>query len=480
MIGLLQAVDDPELLGAAFRPHPKQRDLLERLDAGPRTHVWCIGRRGGKSLCGAVAALHNVTMRPDLDACMRPGEVRFATAVACNIQQARIFVRAAKSVAEASPILSGLISGMNEDSISFELPSGTRTCIAAFPSSSRGGRGWPISFLFSDEAAFMRDDSSADDAQVAGRIYSALAPSTAQFADLARICISSTPNGNSGFFAEMVEKSRTGELPGSCLTHLPTWEVNPSIPFDGDLLQAERLRAPDEFDSEYGASLLSAGGQFLDFDRFEFVHRGELRPGALVPGSAIAGLDPAFAGHDEFGVAVLGRLADSPERWALALVDGFSPPRSHSFEDRHAVESAILSDVAAICHRYHATATTDQFMSRQVVDRLTREGIYCEVRSMGAASKTLAYNDLRALLYQGALEVYDDVSLIAEMRRLRTKYSAGSAAVVVPRVAHSHGDRCQALALACAAASARGGYGGNRLPGGAVVAGIGRLARGLL
>ena len=72
------------------------------------------------------------------------------------------------------------------------------------------------------------------------------------------------------------------------------------------------------------------------------------------------------------------------------------------------------------------------------------------------------------------------MSLIAEMRRLRTKFSAGSAAVVVPRVAGSHGDRCQALAMACAAAAARGGYGGGRLPGGAVVTSIGRFARGLL
>ena len=364
-IGLLQAIDDPDLLGAGFVPFPRQRDLLEQLDRGPRTQVWCIGRRGGKSLCGAAAAVWHATMRPDLDALVRLREVRYAVCVATNISQARIFVRAAKSLVEASPILSGLISGMNEDSISFLLPSGARTCIAAFPSSSRGGRGWPISLLFLDEAAFMRDDSSTDDAQVAGRIYSALAPSTAQFAGLARIVISSTPNGDSGFFAEMVEKSHTGELPGSCLTHLPTWEINPTIPFDGDLLQAERLRAPDEFDSEYGASLLSAGGQFFDFDRFDFVHRGELPPEALVPGSAICGLDPAFAGHDEFGVAVIGRLAASPECWALALVDGFSPPRSHSFEDAHAVEDAILSDVAAICHRFHANATTDQFISRR-------------------------------------------------------------------------------------------------------------------
>jgi hypothetical protein len=44
--------------------------------------------------------------------------------------------------------------------------------------------------------------------------------------------------------------------------------------------------------------------------------------------------------------------------------------------------------------------------------------------------------------------LYEQPSLTAELRRLRTRYAAGQAAVVNPRVGSSHGDQAQALALA--------------------------------
>ncbi|HEY2940446.1 MAG TPA: hypothetical protein VGJ27_11585 [Gaiellaceae bacterium] len=67
---------------------------------------------------------------------------------------------------------------------------------------------------------------------------------------------------------------------------------------------------------------------------------------------------------------------------------------------------------------------------------------------MTAASKTAAFKALRARLYLDGLELYDEPQLLAELRRLRTKYTAGQAAVVNPRSGGSHGDIAQALALA--------------------------------
>ena len=48
----------------------------------------------------------------------------------------------------------------------------------------------------------------------------------------------------------------------------------------------------------------------------------------------------------------------------------------------------------------------------------------------------------------GELELYPDNQLLEELRRLRTKYTAGSSSVVNPRVGSSHGDLVQALAIA--------------------------------
>lgn len=472
---IVQCCRDVQLFGAGLKLWPKQEELLAKLDAGPRIHCWALGRRAGKTLCGATAALHHCTMRPDLDRLVRRNEARYAVAVATNIAQARIFVRAARSIAEASPLLRDLIVGTNEDSISFEV-NGARTVLAAFPCSSRGGRGWPISFLMLDEAAHMLDADSNDGQQAASRIFGALAPSTAQFGDLARIVISSTPLGDSGFFAEIAEKARSGELADACLTHLPTWEVNPTI--SSEFLQSEQLRAPEEYDAEYGASFVSAGGLYLDFSRFQVAHRGPLEPDALLPGSAIAGLDPAFS-NDPFGLSVVARSAADPHRWVCALVQAWKPPPADSFEERREVEDHILDGVAAVCHRFGATAVTDQYLARSVVERLARLGVYVDVRTMSAASKTLAYQELRQQLYAGRLEIYDDPGLIAELRRLRTKHTAGSSTVVSPRVLGSHGDLAQSLALAAWAQAQRGGYGGGDVRG-RVVRGIAEVVRGML
>jgi hypothetical protein len=62
----------------AFELWPRQRDLLEAIEAGPRMHVLALGRRSGKSTMAALVALHFCLFRPDLDAMVRPGELRYA------------------------------------------------------------------------------------------------------------------------------------------------------------------------------------------------------------------------------------------------------------------------------------------------------------------------------------------------------------------------------------------------------------------
>ncbi len=67
---------------------------------------------------------------------------------------------------------------------------------------------------------------------------------------------------------------------------------------------------------------------------------------------------------------------------------------------------------------------------------------------MTAETKTRAFQALQARILSRSLELYEERTLLAELRRLRTKYRAGSAAVENPRAGDSHGDIAQALALA--------------------------------
>ena len=150
-----------------------------------------------------------------------------AVGVATNQSQARLFVNSARSVVERSPLLAPLIVGSNEDSISFELPSGASTELRAFPCNSRGGRGWPISFLCMDEAAHHL--SETDGWQAAERVFAALVPATAQFGNAARVVVASTPLARRDSSPSLYQQAASGELADATAHTATTAEVNPTV-----------------------------------------------------------------------------------------------------------------------------------------------------------------------------------------------------------------------------------------------------------
>jgi phage terminase large subunit-like protein len=440
--GLLEAADSRRLLG--FTLWQRQRALLGAVEAGPRIHVWALGRRSGKTTLAALVCLWDALLRPELDAMVRPGETRYAVGVATNIAQARLLIAAARSIVEQSPGLAPLVAAATEDELRFELPSGARTAVRAFPCSSRGGRGWPISTLVMDEAAHFI--SETDGYQTADRVFEALVPATAQFGPAARVILCSTPYGTEGLFAGLYGKADSGELADARAHHASSAEVNPTI--DAEFLASEEARDPDAYRQEYLAEFTGSGDAYLDFDRFELAPREELPPHA---GSKwVAGLDPAFS-SDPFGVAIVGRAWENPKRLTVAAVRAWRPPRrkAASFEEKAAIQEEVMAGISDFLADYNVrTATTDQYAARPVLDRLGRDGIHARQLAMSATTKTAIFAELRARLYSGELEVYDQPDLVAELRRLRTKFSAGQAAVINPRVGGSHGDMAQALAMA--------------------------------
>ena len=76
-------------------------------------------------------------------------------------------------------------------------------------------------------------------------------PSSAQFGAAARVVVSSTPFGSDGLFSELFQKASSGELADACAVHATTEQANPTI--HRAFLDAERVRDPDGFLSEYEA-----------------------------------------------------------------------------------------------------------------------------------------------------------------------------------------------------------------------------------
>jgi GNAT superfamily N-acetyltransferase len=218
--GLVDACDRSDLFGVQLTP--EQRALLAAVEAGCLLHVWALGRRSGKTLMGALIAIWMCLLRPELAEHVRRRERRYAVCVATNIRQARIFVEAARSVVEASPLLAPLVESVSDDEIVFK----NRTVLAAFPCTSRGGRGWPLMVLLMDECAHMLD---TDGNQAAEPIYRSLAPSVAQFGDAARILVASTPYGTDGFFADLFEIVEKRELEDATCRQASTLQMRPTF-----------------------------------------------------------------------------------------------------------------------------------------------------------------------------------------------------------------------------------------------------------
>jgi hypothetical protein len=447
--GLIAACDDPTLFD--FPLWPTQRTLLEAVEKGPRTHVWALGRRSGKTTLAALVGLWDCLLRPEPSAMVRRGERRYAVGIATNLRQARLFVRAAHSIIEHSPRLGKLIESVTDDEILFT----NATALTAFPATSRGARGWPVSSLLFDEAAHMLDTEGN---QAAEPLFRALMPSTTQFGNAARVIVSSTPYGQDGFFSEIFQRASSGELKDALGQHATTAQVNPTI--TEEFLEQERERDPDGFESEYLARFLSGGLAFIERDRLLEVvdeDRAELPPTEIK--SAVLGFDPSFS-RDPAAVAVVGRDVWDANLLVLAHSERWVPSRKRYWKtqaEQQDQQRLVLDGVAALAKRYNARVVTDQHLPGVVTAGLAQRGVSASVRGWTPANKTEAWKALRARVYGRKLELYDEPQLIAELSRLRVNYRPGSAEVVNPRSGDSHGDCAVALALAVAELDRGGG-----------------------
>jgi hypothetical protein len=443
-IPLSKAATDPALLGGLIDWYPRQLELLGSLDGPEQLHLWPMARQCGKSTIAAAGAVHNAALRPDLDAMLPAGRVRYVLVVAPGESQAVEFVRVCAAFVEASPLLRDLAE-VQRSRIDFSIPreqDGRRwvakTSIASMPASGRTIRGRTCSLAVFEEFGHVQDTAGPGSDEA---LWAALQPALRAFGRHGKTLVLSTPNGRSGKFFELCEAAEGGVLRSATVKRGALWDIVPGV--DAEWLEEQRVQLGEAlYQQEFGAEFTDAGGSFFDLSQVDF----EDAPAAPEDGTGwTAALDPAFH-RDRFGVVLLGQSVANEDEIVVGPVAAIDPKgAARSFEARRAREDSTLAAVWDLIAPYHPERiVTDQHNSAAITSYFERRGVPVQVVNLTAPTQTAAFVSTRARLVDGSLRCWRHPGLIEDLRRVRAR---DTESIYLPRYGDSHCDAAAALAL---------------------------------
>jgi hypothetical protein len=437
-----------EALGVEL--YPGQREVLQGWAAsGRRKAVLRLGRRSGKGLLSALAAIHNAII-PDYSAHLRQGELRFVLVVATREQQAREFIRVVRELLRAAPdpAIAALVDegACTADEVAFR----TGVVIRALPCSSRSTRGLAASLVIFDELAhFVTTDEGH---QAARTVWRALVPSVAQFGAAGYVLVTSTPLWSTGLFHDLCRAGSTGADPDLYHSHRATWECNQRI--SRQSLAGEFAADPEGAEREYAAQFVEGIGALLPAAAVQdAVVPGRRALPPVVGRRYVAAADPAFAaGGDAFTFAIAHREGTGPS--AQVVLDRLEAWRGRSGP---LSSDLVLDEIADLAKLYGIRSViSDQYAVIPLADGLRRRGVHLQAQPLTNELKADIFGALKRALNLGQIELLDDAQLVAELVRLEVRPTPSGK----PRIAAAgggHDDRAMVVAeVAHALAPGRG------------------------
>jgi phage terminase large subunit-like protein len=443
------ACRDPRLLGAVPF-HPRQLDLVDAIESHALTVV-SAGRRGGKSRVAAAVMVWALLLCDRFDQFLPPHEQRLAVGIATSEDQAAVLRELAGSLVKSSPVLAGELVSETGTELTFKR---NRT-LRVLPCNARSIRGRGACVVVFDELGHMSGEG-LDGPATAARVWEALTPSVSQFKGEGKIVATSTPGDSGGLHETLFLRAEAGELAGACAFRAGSLEMNPGLE-DGFLQQQRAALGDAAFEREY-LGLFSAGGSsFFDADELALVvsNRRESLP---EDGRRwVVAIDPASGSGDPFACVVVGLdarpgykgrlLVAHVERWLPRRRPRRASAAATTQAERNLWVGAVLDRVAEIAVRFRAGVVSDQHIPHVVVGELRERGITgVRVRPWTASSKGEAFQAVRARVATGRIEFPNDDQLLSELRRVRSRFKAGSSVVELGRSGDSHGDLASALA----------------------------------
>jgi hypothetical protein len=325
--------------------------------------------------------------------------------------------------------------------------------------------GYSAIMILFDEIAFYDETG-----KVTGKyFYGRLKPSLSKFFnyDAARIVQISSPNRRMGIFYETWSMAEKDDDTGNSILsfQLPTWNMNPDIPFENQELARDRLSNPEMFNIEYGAQWAEGGtyNNYFGEDQITRCIRGEIMPHQRpMPNyNYYIHVDPAKKSANYAAVMIAkerytnynGRRRN---RCVLAGIWIWRPTPNLGL-----LFSEIDKKMIAICSIFHPLSVTyDDYHSVASVQLLRSHGINTRQIPFNKNVKAKLYQNLRDMMsYQPDPELIlydtggDSSLLLSELRNLKQKQTQRGITIIPDKSADVKSDDvADCLAGACGAA----------------------------
>lgn len=414
---------------------------LQELEISPehrRLVVLSLGRGSGKTTICSAFCIYQALLG-DASRC-GPGDVPVAVIVAPQKDTAKLSIRMASEMLQASPALKGLLVSVERELITVKRPDGRKAAIEAF-AASRGGatvRGRSIISFLLDEAEFFQSGEGEGEFAVNDRaVFQALIP---RLLPQGKAMLISTPWPTPTLMSELIEEN-FGRPKSALVFIAPTPLMRPD-PETEKLVEQELVRSPANARREFYCERNSENFHaFLDASKLgEKIQAVDDKPAHLWTYSACA--DFGFK-RDSSSLAIVGF---DGSRYHIVNMQSLMPKNGVPLKPSEVVES-----FSATLNKYGLKSVwADSFYQEAIRESLSKHGIFLNSLPEGAGGKQDMYARTKAVLDDGRVDCNSSAeltSLKAQLPLVTAKASVGGRLSIrtARRKNMGHGDLVSAV-----------------------------------